>query len=201
MRTAGGGRPRAVRASGPTASPRVPGRVAEGGKEEGAGGRRKAGGGVWAGHAAPASARRSRARSQGRPRLSAHRSDSRLEPPGPLCPGPALPCPRAGRPATGRARPGPFTWPRRSPPRRHLGLGLLLPPAEGLTQGPALSDVGSPGEKGPLRGGRATPTGTLLPWAAEFQRLGTRVLERRDALGAARSDFCFKNAQFSGTYT
>lgn len=130
VRTAGGGRPRAVRASGPTASPRVPGRVAEGGKEEGAGGRRKAGGGVWAGHAAPASARRSRARSQGWLRLSAHRSDSRLEPPGPLCPGPALP---AGGEASDRQS---TTWPAHlaSPlpaPRRHLGLGLLLPPAEG----------------------------------------------------------------------
>lgn len=62
-----GGRGRARRGPGPGPGDgvsRVPGRGAQG-----AGGRRKAGGGVWAGHAAPASARQSRARSHtARPR-------------------------------------------------------------------------------------------------------------------------------------
>ena len=70
----GGGRARRGPGPGPgDGVSRVPGRGAQG-----AGGRRKAGGGVWAGHAAPASARQSRARTRhGRAALPAPRTDSR----------------------------------------------------------------------------------------------------------------------------
>lgn len=74
VREAGGGRPRAVQAPGPAASPRVPGRVAQGGRAE-EGGRRGLGR-TRCPRLRPAEPR-SLARSLRRPRLPAPRSDSR----------------------------------------------------------------------------------------------------------------------------
>lgn len=119
---------RAVQAPGPAAPLRVPGRAAQGGREGGGSGRRKAGGGVWAGHAAPASARRSRSRSL------AARSGGRASSRRALTHGRSRPAgPAAGERLGSATRPDSLTCPPRSSAK--FRLGLLLPPADGLRRG------------------------------------------------------------------